>query len=85
MNYRIDILKRAEKDILALSPNMRRRVAEKIYKFKENPFPAASKRLKGGLVGYRLRVGDWRVFYTVDEDSRTVVISAVKHRREAYR
>ena len=53
---------------------------------RQNPWPPASRRLRHPAIGeYRLRVGDWRVFYDVDQESKAVVILRVMHRREAYR
>jgi mRNA interferase RelE/StbE len=49
-----------------------------------NPRPARVRKLQG-TEGYRLRVGDYRVLYTVDDRSQTVVVYSVAHRREAYR
>jgi len=53
---------------------------------RQNPWPPASRKLRHPIIGeYRLRVGDWRIFYDVDQESKTVVILRVMHRREAYR
>jgi mRNA interferase RelE/StbE len=53
---------------------------------KQNPPPPAARKLRHPAIGeYRLRVGDWRVFYDVDEEAKTIVILRVMHRREAYR
>lgn len=43
-----------------------------------------TKKLEG-VEGYRFRVGDYRVIYTIDDKSRTVIVTLVAHRREAYR
>ncbi len=68
----------------ALPRSIHYRIANRISALQENPRPAGTKKLKGGG-GYRLRMGDYRVVYTVDDNSRTVIITVVAHRREAYR
>ncbi|PYX05368.1 MAG: addiction module antitoxin [Acidobacteria bacterium] len=50
----------------------------------EYPRPVSAKRLKG-REEFRLRVGDYRVLYTLKHESRVVTISAISHRREVYR
>ena len=60
------------------------RVNAKILGLLDNPYQRGSKKLSGYL-GFRLRVGAYRVIYNVDDPARTVTILSVKHRREAYR
>jgi mRNA interferase RelE/StbE len=50
---------------------------------EDNPRPAGAKKLHGED-SYRLRVGDYRVLYTIDDQSRVVTVYAVGHRREVY-
>jgi mRNA interferase RelE/StbE len=77
---------RVRKDLDHLDRPILGRVWETVQVLKHNPRPSAARRLRHPAIGqYRLRVGDWRVFYDVDEGSRTVVILRVMHRREAYR
>ena len=61
-----------------------RRIIQTLDLLKENPH--LGKNLRGQLEGFRsLRVGDFRVIYTVEESSRTVVLRAVGHRRVIYK
>ena len=50
----------------------------------EDPHPAQSKRLKGSPT-FRLRVGDYRIIYSVDDEAEMVTIRAIGHRRDIYR
>lgn len=68
----------------SLPREVHRRVTAKIISLEMNPRPAGIRKLQG-TEGYRLRVGDYRILYTVDDRSHTVVIYSVAHRREAYR
>ena len=51
----------------------------------ENPFPNQSRKLRGSESSYRIRIGDYRVIYTVDPHARRITVFHVRHRREAYR
>lgn len=49
------------------------------------PRPMNSEKLTGSKNAYRVRKGDYRVLYTVDDTQKTIVIYKISHRREAYR
>jgi mRNA interferase RelE/StbE len=68
----------------ALQANTRNRIIKHLLGLEENPRPSGIKKLEG-QESYRLRVGDYRVLYTVDDKIKQVVILAVGHRREVYR
>lgn len=82
--YEVWIKKSAEKEIRAVAHPHRRRLIERIQALAENPRPTGSVKLTG-RDAWRLRVGVYRVVYTV-EDSRLVVeVVKVGHRRDVYR
>lgn len=85
VRYSIEITATAEKELSKLDRDVRRRVADKILLLEENPRPAGAKHLETPFDGYRVRIGDWRVLYTVDDAAKSVVVYAVRHRREVYR
>lgn len=85
MNYTIRIEKRAIRELECLSRNDHDRISEKILALDGNPHPPNSLPLKHPLSGFRLRVGDWRVFYSVDTTAKVISVYAIRHRREAYR
>jgi len=59
-------------------------VTNVLLKLGDNPHPPGSIKLKG-REGYRVRSGDYRILYTVNNDTAIVTILAVGHRREIYR
>lgn len=83
-SYQVAIKRSAEREMDALPPQIFKRVEVAILGLENLPRPAGCKKLRG-LDEYRLRVGDYRVLYTVDDDMRSVEIIAVGHRREVYR
>lgn len=60
------------------------RVGEKLAGLEETPRPPWAKRLRGFRT-FRFRVGDYRVLFEVDDETRTVTVRDVAHRSEVYR
>jgi mRNA interferase RelE/StbE len=78
--------RRVQKDLDRLGRKVVERIWSAVQELTYNPRPPSTRKLRHPAIGeYRLRVGDWRVFYDIHEESRTVVILRVMHRREAYR
>lgn len=82
--YSVRLLRQAVKDIASLPRDYARLVAEHVDQLQENPRPPDSKQLRG-TTDYSLRVGVYRILYDIDDNTRSVTIYRVKHRREAYR
>ena len=83
--YRLAIKKSARKELDDLPDQIFLKVDESILSLRENPFPYPhAKKLKGENK-YRLRVGDYRVVYSVDVDQKTITIYRVRHRKDVYR
>lgn len=81
-DYQVDFDKRAEKDLLKLDPYVARTIAQECHVLQKSPLTDPNIRhLYGSL--YRLKVKDWRVVYTVE--SQTVTVVLVGHRKDAYR
>lgn len=83
-NYRIWIKKSAGKELERIDPLFRRRIIERIQKLSEDPRPKGSKRLSGDDK-YRIRQGDYRILYQIFDDTITVIVVRIAHRRDAYR
>lgn len=56
-----------------------------ILSLQDNPRPIKCKKLVGGDQDYRLRYGDWRVLYSIDDRQKTVIVYGILNRKEAYR
>ena len=84
MPYRVLIKRSAEKELDALPASVRERIAVRLLTLEENPRSSGVKKLQGEE-SYRLRVGDYRVLFTINDRQRVVTIYAVGHRREVYR
>ena len=84
MPYRVAIKRSVEKELYALPVSMRERIAVRLLALEDNPRRPGVKKLQAEE-SYRLRVGDYRVLFTIDDQQQVVTIYAVGHRREVYR
>ena len=84
MTYRIEWRPRARKAFLALDKPVRRRIGEAVDALAADPRPAAAKMITGAHGVLRIRAGDYRVLYTIDEGSLVVLVLDAGHRSEIY-
>jgi mRNA interferase RelE/StbE len=83
VSYAIEVLPAAARAIRKLPPEARSRVAAAIQLLAGEPRPSAAKRLTG-RPEWRVRTGDYRVLYRIEDSILTVVIVHAGHRREVY-
>ncbi|HXF72423.1 MAG TPA: type II toxin-antitoxin system RelE/ParE family toxin [Actinomycetota bacterium] len=84
MAYEVELSSRAAREFLELPGPVQRRLAQKIDLLAEDPRPPGAEKLVG-LDAFRIRVGDHRIVYLVDDRSRVVTIARIGHRRDVYR
>jgi len=84
MSYQVLLKRSAEKELDALPASVFERIAARLLDLEESPRPVGVTKLQG-QASYRLRVGDYRVLYTIDDTDRRVTIYAIGHRRQVYR
>lgn len=83
-SYRVRVKRSAVKELEALSLKDRRRVARRIQRLADQPRPPECEKLSG-QEKYRLRQGDYRILYAVDDPESTVTVVKIGHRRDVYR
>jgi mRNA interferase RelE/StbE len=83
-SYVVEVKPSARKELEALPDNVLRRVFRKMEFLSRDPRPIGCKKLKGYKDQWRIRVGDWRVLYIVDDNARLVSVTRIAHRREVY-
>lgn len=84
MKYRLVLAAGVSKRLSALDSRTLRRIEIALDFLVENPRPPKSKKLVG-RVGYRIRVGDYRILYEVKDQEIVVLVFRIAHRREAYK
>jgi mRNA interferase RelE/StbE len=82
--YRLSIKPSAAKDIERLSSPVIARIVKEVEALSETPRPPGCKKLKGGDLEWRVRVGDYRIIYKIDDEKMLVEITKVKHRSSVY-
>ena len=83
MNYAVSILRRAQKELGQLPSQTFERACDAIRSLAGNPRPPGCRKLVG-RDGRRIRVGDYRVIYQIDDSARTILVLHVGHRRDIY-
>ncbi len=84
-SYSLEITASAEKQLTRLPKADRVRVARKILGLAAVPRPPGCRRLSGQEDVYRIRVGTYRVIYSIEERRIVVVILKIGHRKDVYR
>lgn len=84
MPYRIEVRPAAARQLRKLDPPTARRIQGAIALLADDPRPPASRPLTG-CPARRVRVGDYRVIYTIEADRLVVVVVTIGHRRDVYR
>src|SRR6266851_9658920 len=84
-DYTISFARSARKELERLPAGLAGRIMGKIEALSDNPRPAGVTKLKGHKGLWRLRVGDYRVVYFIDDAARVADVAIVRHRREVYR
>jgi len=79
MSYRLIVKPSAEKDVERLPRPVQRRVLHRLTRIEADPRAPGSVKLAGAKTTYRVRVGDWRIVYEIDDARRTVFVTVVAH------
>ncbi len=85
MKFHIYLTRRAEKDLKRISPEVRKRIEEKIRELALDPLPRGVAKLAGLKDAYRVRIGDYRILYRVYWEEKIVVVFRIALRKGAYK
>ncbi|MEW6546693.1 MAG: type II toxin-antitoxin system RelE/ParE family toxin [Bacillota bacterium] len=83
--YEVFLERTARKDLEALPARVFRQVIACVRGLAHNPRPPGARKIVGSDNAWRVRVGDYRVVYEVDDAAFRVIVYRVRHRKEAYR
>ena len=82
--YHVLLKRSAEKELKKLPDQLHDKIVANLQDLKGNPRPPGVKKLSG-REGYRIRVGDYRVLFMIDDANKAVEVYAIRHRRDVYR
>jgi mRNA interferase RelE/StbE len=85
VSYSITILRKAQKELAELPVPVFEIVEQKLLGLRDNPRPVGCKKLKGATDIWRVRSGDYRVLYEIDDSAKTVTIIKIGHRGSVHR
>lgn len=85
MAYRIELSRQAERQFRELPRKEQERLGRRIDRLSEAPYPKDAKKLTGEEGLYRIRSGDYRVIYMVEDDVLVVLVLKIGHRKDIYR
>jgi mRNA interferase RelE/StbE len=83
--YKIFFKPSVEKDLRNLPKTTIKNIFLHIERLKQEPYPRQSIKLVGAEYLYRLRIGDYRIIYSVDQTERQITIHYIRHRRSVYK
>lgn len=83
-NYDVALTSSAERELRKLSGQVVARIVPRLEDLVANPRPSGCKKLRGGDQEWRIRVGDYRVVYTIDDARLLVEVTRIRHRRDVY-
>ena len=83
--YRIEVQQSAEKVLRRLPRDLKERVTGAIFSLETNPRPPGAIPLKGQYNTWRIRVGDWRIIYTIEDERLVVLVVKIGPRGDVYR
>ena len=84
MTYRIIIPKLVQKQLNDLPQKQRERLISAIRLLADEPRPSGVKKLKGYDKTYRIRVGDYRIIYKIEDQEKLILVLSSIHRKDAY-
>ena len=82
--YKLSITRRAEKEIRRLDRQTKNRILEAINALANQPRPAGCRKVLSEEGVWRIRVGDWRIGYLVDDKDDAITIIRIANRKEFY-
>lgn len=83
-SYSLEIKRSAAKELGQVPPKDRRRIVARIQDLAQDPRPPGAEKLSG-QERYRIRQGDYRILYEIEDDILRIMVVRVGHRRDVYR
>jgi mRNA interferase RelE/StbE len=84
MKYSLFILKRAQKELAALGETEYQKIKKAVLRLADNPRPSGCSKLIG-REGWKIRIGNYRVVYEINDSAKEVIVLHIGHRRDVYR
>jgi mRNA interferase RelE/StbE len=83
-NYSVVFKASAQKELESLNEDLIGRIFPRIEALLENPRPSGCRKLRGYKDLWRVRIGDYRLVYSINDDQKIVEILRIRHRKDVY-
>ena len=83
--YTVELKRGPEKFLRRQSRRIQRQIISGLRKLQDDPRPAAARKLQGMKNLYRIRTGDYRIVYCVEDDKLVVLVVRIAHRKKVYK
>ncbi|HTR62612.1 MAG TPA: type II toxin-antitoxin system RelE/ParE family toxin [Candidatus Binataceae bacterium] len=84
-NYAVELAPAAQRDLRRLDRAIARRVLHALLELQNDSRPPGCRMLRGAEGLYRIRTGDYRTIYQIDDDRKLVTVARIRHRSDVYR
>jgi mRNA interferase RelE/StbE len=85
LSYDVELTPSAQKDLDEFQGQLLTKFEKLILGLYDNPRPRNSIKLVGGATKWRIRTGDYRILYEIDDQHKAVTIYRIAHRKDVYR
>lgn len=82
--YSIEFARAVRRELERLPTKVVDRVMRAVRRLRDNPRPRGCRKLTGDEATYRIRIGDYRVVYEIGDETRSILVTRVRHRKDAY-
>ena len=82
MSYEIKITRKAQKELAKISEPYQTKIIDKIYSLQNDPYYNCKKLVARD--GYRIRVGDYRIIYEIENNELVILVIHIGHRKDVY-
>jgi mRNA interferase RelE/StbE len=85
VSYSVFLRRSVQRELERVPSPFYEKIEEKLLSLRENPRPSGSKLLQGAEKSWRVRIGDYRLIYEIDDKTKLITVIKIGHRREVYR
>lgn len=84
IKYDVRFTASAAKELKALNPEIKQKIIPVIDSLEDNPLPKGVTKLKGFEMLFRIRLGQYRIVYIIDNKNKRIKVTRIRHRHKAY-
>ena len=85
MKYSVEFKKSAAKTLRKLPQSVQKRIIDKLSEIENSPPPSVETKLNGNIPFHRIRVGDYRIIYEIQNDILVILVVKIGHRKDIYK